>query len=103
MPIPYDVDPKLARTIKLDFGKLNSDFVASITLPWVKLRKTQYEQMSSGLPLKTDIPERGSRDRPLCADCVEKVENAASAKFAQRRADRRLRLAMPSQSMWEGR
>jgi hypothetical protein len=35
----------------------------------------------------------------LLTDCVEKVENAASAKFAQKRADRRLRLAMPSQSM----
>ncbi len=32
-----------------------------------KLRKTQYEQMSSGLSPKTDIPERGSSDRPLCA------------------------------------
>jgi len=30
------------------------------------------------------------------ADCVEKVENAASAKFAQKRADGRLRLAMSS-------
>jgi hypothetical protein len=39
----------------------------------------------------------------LWADCVEKVENAASAEFAQKRADRLLRLAMPSQRMWEGR
>src|SRR5258706_11738196 len=34
---------------------------------WAKLRKTQYEQVSSGLPPKTDIPERGSSDRPPCA------------------------------------
>ena len=36
-------------------------------MPSLNLRKTQYEQMSSSLPPKTDIPERGSRDRPLCA------------------------------------
>jgi hypothetical protein len=33
-------------------------------------------------------------ERPLCADCVEKVENIAATKFAQKRADRRIRLAM---------
>jgi hypothetical protein len=32
----------------------------------------------------------------LLTDCVEKVESAASGKFAQKRADGRLRLAMPS-------
>jgi hypothetical protein len=40
---------------------------------------------------------------PLWVDSVEKVENAATAKFAQKRSDRRLRLAMPSHSTWEGR
>jgi hypothetical protein len=35
-------------------------------------------------------------------DCVEKVENVAMAKFAQKRADCRLRLAMPAWSFWEG-
>src|SRR5215475_1113021 len=34
-------------------------------------------------------------------DSVEKVENAASAKLAQKHTDVRLRLAMPSQSEWE--
>jgi len=33
---------------------------------------------------------------PFRADSVEKVENAASAKFAQKRTDRRLRVAMRS-------
>jgi hypothetical protein len=37
------------------------------------------------------------------ADCVEKVENALAAKFAQKRADHRFRLVMPSQTTLEGR
>lgn len=41
--------------------------------------------------------------KPLLADCVEKVESAASAKFAQNRPDRRFRLAMPSQRTWVSR
>jgi hypothetical protein len=33
-------------------------------------------------------------DRQLLADSVEKVENIAATKFTQKRADRRIRLAM---------
>jgi hypothetical protein len=40
--------------------------------------------------------------RQLWADCVEKVENAASAEFAQKRIDRQLRLAMPFQRVKQG-
>jgi hypothetical protein len=39
--------------------------------------------------------------RSLSEDSVEKVETAATAKFAQKRSDRRLRLAMPSHSTWQ--
>jgi hypothetical protein len=35
---------------------------------WVKLRRTQYEQMSSGLPLKADIAQ--------CSRHVSKVPEA---------------------------
>jgi hypothetical protein len=33
---------------------------------------------------------------PLWADCVEKIENAVSATFAQKRIESQLRLAVPS-------
>jgi hypothetical protein len=39
--------------------------------------------------------------RQLWADCVEKVENAASAEFAQKRIDRQLRLAREARSLNE--
>jgi hypothetical protein len=50
-----------------------------------------------------DLGQRDSVEGPLLADSVEKVENAASVKFAQKGADRRIRLAIPSQSMCEVR
>jgi len=44
------------------------------------------------LPLSGSIPELPH---------VEKVDNAASAKIAQKQADRRLRRPIPAQSMWD--
>jgi hypothetical protein len=38
------------------------------------------------------------RQRPLRADCVEKVESTISAKFTQKTAYRQVRLVMPFQT-----